>query len=266
MTIVQKAGQIRLHQIFVTACLVKSIYAASVNSTCGFWNTENVLCINKYFNVLHGNFSRQISSDPSAEDTLASISAPSDPSLSRIANTTFLVFDSENAIDVLGSNPTFDLTFRTDAISHEGPVYVSDLNRLYVTQVSKGVLEQIYVDLNQTPPALSFALADPPIYAPTGSMYKNGLIYYSTTGLNATENGYVARPGIYTFDPHTRKSETLLNNYFGYFFNGVDDLDMEVNGDIWFTDDGNYFVFRLRFMVPFSYIPGFISPPHMFHF
>ena len=34
----------------------------------------------------------------------------------------------------------------------------------------------------------------------------------------------------------TNKSETLLNNYFGYYLNTVDDLVVDAKGDVWFTD------------------------------
>jgi sugar lactone lactonase YvrE len=34
----------------------------------------------------------------------------------------------------------------------------------------------------------------------------------------------------------TNKTVTLLNNYFGYYFNTVDDLFVHDNGDIFFTD------------------------------
>ncbi|CBF74907.1 hypothetical protein AN4004.2 [Aspergillus nidulans FGSC A4] len=43
--------------------------------------------------------------------------------------------------------------------------------------------------------------------------------------------------GIYTLDPKTNKTTPLLSTYFGYYFNGADDLAIESNGDIWFTDD-----------------------------
>ena len=37
-------------------------------------------------------------------------------------------------------------------------------------------------------------------------------------------------------DPETNKTEYLLNNYFGFYFNTMDDLFVHPNGDIWFTD------------------------------
>jgi len=39
-----------------------------------------------------------------------------------------------------------------------------------------------------------------------------------------------------TLDPTTNETVTLLNNYFGYYFNTVDDLVVDKYGDVWFTD------------------------------
>jgi gluconolactonase len=38
--------------------------------------------------------------------------------------------------------------------------------------------------------------------------------------------------------PSSGNSELLLNDYVGWYFNGIDDLTVDpVNGDIWFTDN-----------------------------
>jgi sugar lactone lactonase YvrE len=43
--------------------------------------------------------------------------------------------------------------------------------------------------------------------------------------------------GFRTMDPATNKTTTLLNNYFGSYFNTIDDLSVHPKtGDIWFTD------------------------------
>ena len=34
----------------------------------------------------------------------------------------------------------------------------------------------------------------------------------------------------------TNKMEMLLNNYFGYYFNTMDGLVVDVKGDVWFAD------------------------------
>ncbi|THZ55626.1 hypothetical protein D6C86_08459 [Aureobasidium pullulans] len=46
----------------------------------------------------------------------------------------------------------------------------------------------------------------------------------------------MVRPDIRVLDPTTNKTTTLLNNYFGFYFNGLDDLFVDSHGDIWFAD------------------------------
>lgn len=61
-------------------------------------------------------------------------------------------------------------------------------------------------------------------------------IYWGVSGGNTSIGGIEQRPGIATLDPLTNKTVTLLNNYFGYYFNTVDDLFVDERGDVWFTD------------------------------
>lgn len=60
-----------------------------------------------------------------------------------------------------------------------------------------------------------------------------------TTGAGGGNNsigGTEQRPGIRVLDPTSNKTTTLLNNYFGFHFNGLDDLFVDSHGDIWFAD------------------------------
>jgi len=127
-----------------------------------------------------------------------------------------------------------------DAV-HEAPVYVPATNKLYFSQLTgnnspPGFLPQLVVNLNVEPPELGELLSDPPIYAPNGGTFHNGLIYWGVSGGNDSIGGIEERPGIATLDPLTNKTVTLLNNYFGYYFNTVDDLFVDEKGDVWFTD------------------------------
>lgn len=61
-------------------------------------------------------------------------------------------------------------------------------------------------------------------------------IYWGVSGGNDSIGGIEERPGIATLDPTTNKTVTLLNNYFGHYFNTVDDLFVDDKGDVWFTD------------------------------
>lgn len=96
-----------------------------------------------------------------------------------------------------------------------------------------GFLPQLVINLNVEPPYLGELISDPPIYAPNGGTLHNGLIYWGVSGGNKSIGGIESRPGIATLDPLTNKTVILLNNYFGYYFNTVDDLFVDEKGDVW---------------------------------
>ena len=75
--------------------------------------------------------------------------------------------------------------------------------------------------MSKNPPTLSTKTANPPIYAPAGARYRNGLIYFAATGGNSSLGNSTYRPGIYTLDPKSGRSTTVVNNYYGYYFNTV---------------------------------------------
>ena len=105
----------------------------------------------------------------------------------------------------------------------ESKRYAPNTNEFYFSDLATGVdgLSQQVIDLSTEPPTLGRVTADPPIYAPAGARYRKGLIYYSTAGGNTSLDGLTYRPGVVSFDPITKKSEVLVNNYYGYYFNTV---------------------------------------------
>ena len=100
-----------------------------------------------------------------------------------------------------------------------------------------GFLPQLVIDLNQSPTTLSEYLSDPPVYAPNGGTFHDGLIYWGASGGNGSIGGMEQCVGLRTLDPMTNQSTTIINNYFGYYFNTADNLFVHpVTGDVWFTD------------------------------
>ncbi|KAI1151991.1 lactonohydrolase [Nemania diffusa] len=206
---------------------------------CPGYSFPQVVCINRYGSLIRGDFERKVRNVLGDGDTYPSTSAPGEPTMTYISDANFLVWDFDAGLQILGRNPSVDFMFEVEKLSHEAPVYSPTTNELYFSRLQTGFLPQLVVDLNHDPPTLSERLANPPIYAAAGARYHKGLIYFSTVGGNGSLEGHSFRPGIYTLDPRTGESNVLLNNYYGYYFNSADDMDIDDDGQIWFTDN-NY--------------------------
>ena len=140
---------------------------------------SNVVCVNQYGAVLPYHFYRQApngSNDVAYGQTTLSTD---DTTFATISAADFLVFD-QRAIDLLGGTPTYDYFFNATVAVHEAPVYVRQFNRLYLSQLAPppGYLPQLIVDLSKDPPTLSEFISDPPVYAPNGGTFHNGLVYW----------------------------------------------------------------------------------------
>ncbi|KAK0628750.1 lactonohydrolase [Bombardia bombarda] len=202
-------------------------------------NFPHVVCIHQYGSLIHGDFEREVRNVLADMDTYPSTNAPGESTFGHTSDADFLVWESAAGADILGLNPSVEFMFEVAERSHEAPIYSPSTNELYFSRLQRGFLPQLVVDLNQDPPTLSERLANPPIYAASGARFHEGLIYFCTLGGNSSLNGHSFRPGIYTLDPTTGESKTVLNNYYGWYFNGVDDFDIDDEGQIWFTDN-NY--------------------------
>ena len=205
--------------------------------TCGP-SSANVVCMDRYAAVMPYHFFRA-PSHGSTDISFSQTSVPNDTSFSLVGKADFLVLDQERAFEMLGSNPTYDKVFTVSDAVHEAPVYVPSKNQLFLSNLAPpaGVLKpQRIIDLNSDPPTLSEFFSDPPVYAPNGGTFSNGLVVWGASGGNTSIGGIEQRPGIQTLDPHTNKTKVLLNNYYGFYFNTVDDLVVDKTGAIWFTD------------------------------
>lgn len=183
-----------------------------IAQTCGP-TSANVVCIDRYASVLPYHFFRQDSSG-STDVTFAETSVPNDTSFGLVAKADFLVFDQARGLEVLGPAPTYDFVFNVSQAVHEAPVYVPSLNKLFLSQLAPptGYLPQLVVDLNNDPPTLSEFLSDPPVYAPNGGTFHNGLIYWGASGGNDSIGGTEQRSGIRTLDPNTNKTVSFVTS------------------------------------------------------
>ncbi|KAH0270092.1 putative lactonohydrolase, partial [Aureobasidium melanogenum] len=198
---------------------------------------SNVVCVNHYAAVLPYHFFRPDSFNGTSI-SFSATSVPNDTSFGLLNTSNFVVYDRTQGLAILGDSPTYEKVFNVSNAVHEAPVYVPGLNKLFLSQLAPpaGFLPQLVVDLNTEPPTLSEFLSDPPVYAPNGGTFHGGLIYWGASGGNDSIGGTEQRAGIRTLDPYTNKTTTLLNNYFGWYFNTVDDLFVDAHGDVWFTD------------------------------
>ncbi|RAK93619.1 lactonohydrolase [Aspergillus costaricaensis CBS 115574] len=205
-----------------------------ISEECG----PSVVCVNHYANVLPYHFFRNVST-MDAVTTFGDTTVANGTVLQDVKTADFIVYNKEKGLDILGSNPSYEYVFAVNDAVHEAPVYVASQNKLYLSQLAPppGYLPQLVVDLNQDPPTLSEYLSDPPVYAPNGGTFHDGKIIWGASGGNSSIGGTEQRISLRTLDPETNKTTSLVNNYFGYYFNTIDDIAVHPKtGDIWFTD------------------------------
>ncbi|RAQ45392.1 lactonohydrolase [Aspergillus flavus] len=223
------------------ALCIAPLASAGNNSTplvqaCTGYSFPRVACMYRYASRMPLDFYRKASVDISNVDTYSSTEVANDDSFQQVGKATFLVWDQQRGSEILGSDPAYDIVFTISTGGHEAPVYVPDTNELWFSELGKGELHQQVISLDGDSPTISEVLTDPPLYAPSGARYRNGKIYFSAGGGNSTLEGGPYHPGIYSVDPKTRKSTIEVNNYFGWYFNQANDMDIDQHGRIWFSD------------------------------
>lgn len=189
--------------------------------------------------MLPYHFFRNVSSNDHDYDFRNTSVAANGTDFDLLLEADFVVYDRELAMQYLGSNPSYEFVFAVSEAVHEAPVYAPEQNLLFLSQLAPptGYLPQLVVDLNVSPPTLSEYLPDPPIYAPNGGTFRDGLIIFGASGGNDIIGGGEQRVSIRSVDPETNKSTVLLNNYYGFYFNNIDDVTVHpVSREIFFTD------------------------------
>ncbi|PSR80682.1 hypothetical protein BD289DRAFT_455177 [Coniella lustricola] len=209
---------------------------AGVARKCGP-TTANITCVNRYGSYLPPSFSR----DPDPAVAYTGTIVPDDPTWALVQEADFVLYDEVRGLEVLGSAPTISRgIIEVLNVIHEAPVFVPELNKLFVAQDGPPGFQQLLsLDLNFDPPTVSFIQTDPPLYQPTGGVYnpKDGFVYLAVQGFNESlPNGLKQHAGLARFDPKTLKAEWLINNYYGFNFAGPNDITIDSEGDIWFTD------------------------------
>lgn len=200
-------------------------------------NLSTVVCINKYAAVLPYPFDRTVSRNDTQllQDSFQGTFVPKDPSFNLTKHASFLVFDQDRAIAILGPTPSYHYMFDVSPLIHEAPVYIPSQNKIIFAEFSYRSVPPLIIDLNKSPPTLSNYTTTPPVFGINGGRYYKGLVYWAVSGSKAS-NGTREAPGIVTLNPDTGEITTLLNNYFGTTFNSPNDLVIDSAGDVFFTD------------------------------
>lgn len=195
-------------------------------------------------------FSRPEATDAAQvlEDSFRNTNVP-DPSFQLVRDSTFIVFNTTHAADILGPDPSYEFKFPATNAIHEAPVYVPSLNSIIYSIADQTEYSQRLLNLTSNPPTITNFTTTPPVLAVNGGKLYQGHIYWAVEGgvpfpapsadggppgPNATIVNQA--PGIYRVDPVTRTSEVLFNNYYGTQLNSPNDLWIDSVGDIWFTD------------------------------
>ena len=135
-------------------------------------------------------------------------------------NATYYAFDQE-FYSILGPSPSIRLVSPTSApFAHEAGVWVPDHNQVWFTS-------------DDTAPPQYYSILDLDTYTvtspnnslqhgpnPTGGDYYGGLVYFAALGNISTSSS----PAVYSVDPVTFSTVTVLDTYFGVHLNSVDDL------------------------------------------
>jgi hypothetical protein len=79
-------------------------------------SSAGVLCVNHYAAVLPYHFYRNPAVNSTHESTFASTVVGNDASFKEVANATFLVFDKEKGLKVLGDTPSYKFMFNGPSI------------------------------------------------------------------------------------------------------------------------------------------------------
>ena len=235
-----------LHLLLIAATAqARSGFTPPVIERCpNLGDDSSVACVNNYASVLPYPFARATASNGSdpENDTFVDTSVGSDDSFAQLADATFVVFDRERGLDILGPAPQLEHVFdtRNDSI-HEAPVYVPGLNAIIFSQPHQGVYQQKIINLNGSTPIIDNYTTTPPVYAVNGGKYYKGKIYWASEASfsfpsPADGSAINQTPGIYELDPSTGNVKTLLNNYYGQQLSSPNDLIIDSRGDIYFTD------------------------------
>lgn len=164
-----------------------------------------------------------------------------DTSFDLVRNATFIVFHQEQGLRILGPTPELEKIFELPpGTVREAPVYIPSINSIIFSTFAEEAVPQQIIDLKNDPPTIADYVPDPPVYGINGGRFHNGSVYWAVAGgfpfRSPNGSTILQTPGVIALDPQTKKTTTVVNNYYGAQFNGPDDIVVASDGDIFFTD------------------------------
>ena len=132
----------------------------------------------------------------------------------------YYAYDQE-FYSIIGHSPSVRVISHGSApFAHESGVWVADHNQVWFTSDDTAPPQHYSIlDLN------TYTVKSPenPLQQgpnPTGGDYYDGIVYFAALGNISTSSS----PAVYSVDPVTFSTTTVLDSYFGIHLNSVDDL------------------------------------------
>ncbi|KAF6810630.1 lactonohydrolase [Colletotrichum sojae] len=179
---------------------------------------------------LSGPFNRSAMSAPHEGET-------SDPELKKVNAflniTNFIAYD-EKFFEIFGPRATVEQVQHLAFQPHEAPCYNKDTKEMFFVEWGppggdNGThIWQYLLDTKSN--TLRKITTDPPTLNAHGCVYYRGAYHVVTDGSH-DETGALVR-----VDPTTLRKTVLLNNYYQQPFMGLNDLDIDPEGNFWMTD------------------------------
>ncbi|KAF5019793.1 hypothetical protein F66182_8162 [Fusarium sp. NRRL 66182] len=181
--------------------------------------------------VLPSPFNRSVFS-PLTDSQVSDTAIAKD--LTRLNSTDFVAYD-ERFFDLLGPDATIrrlhDLPFQT----HEAPCYNPSTKDLFFIEWGPPGGDDGFHDwqylLNTETNQLRKVTTNPPTYNVHGCAVYEGDYYVITDG------SHNETASLNKITPDNLQATRLLNNYYGLPFSGLNDIDVDEEGNFWLTDD-----------------------------
>jgi gluconolactonase len=158
-------------------------------------------------------------------------------SAKNLSNGGFIIYDDAFLL-IIGPAPELQVILENNTypFAHEAGVYIPARDEVWITsnQFEVGRKKKVQIakiKRSGSPKNFSVENIDPGIDLANGAVnYRDGVIF--------CEQGTFTNPGglVYMEPVPPYRTETIISNYHGRWFNSVNDVVIHSDGSIWFTD------------------------------